>query len=405
MQNPDIPMERSTETPVRDDGRPFAHAVFVLLRHWRFLTVATLTAMVFSVAVAFLSPVWYKSQATFLPPQRQPGMLERLAGGLSTTLRTMGISGMGSEGSYDYLSVLQSRSIGEKIIREFDLIRMYRIGDGSMEKALKELEGNTEFTVEKLGMVTIAVWDRDPDRATRMANAYFRHLNELSSSMNAAEARANRQFVQLQYESVRDSLRLLEQRFVSFQKRTGLYSLPEQTEASLKAAGESYAMLSLNKVYLGILERNLGREDPSTRAQRVAVEEFEKAVPGVGTTSIPGMPGASTKTLPDEALEYMRMYRDLETLSKLQGFLLPIYQQAVLDEQKQMTVLVPLDPAQRPERKDRPKRMIIILVVTMSIFILAITYLLLRDGFLRYRRDHSSEWGDVVAAMRFRPRE
>jgi uncharacterized protein involved in exopolysaccharide biosynthesis len=117
------------------------------------------------------------------------------------------------------------------------------------------------------------------------------------------------------------------------------------------------------------------------------------------------MPGTNLKDLPDEALEYMRMYRDVETLSKLSAFLLPIYQQALLDEQKQMSVLVPLDQARVPERKDRPRRSLIIIVLTLSVFVLVSAFVLVRERLLQYRADHGDEWERIRRTLPFSGKE
>ena len=390
-------------TTTTQDNRPFAHAFFVLLRHWRFLVFSVLLALIGSVVFALLMPNWYKATASFLPPQNQTGLLEKLAGGLSSTLRTIGISGLGqSDGVYSFVSILESRQIGEKIIKEFDLMKVYEIDDGSMENALKALKNNTEFTFEEDGLLAISVWDKDPKRAAEMANAFFAELNNISTTLNASEAQANRQYVQLQYESVRDSLTFLEQRFVAFQKRTKIYALPEQTEATLRAAGDTYAELSMLKVYLKMLEQRFGANDADVQNLRAMTKEMEKEIPGMSGNNILGLMGSSMDKLPDEALEYMRMYRDIETLSKLHAFLLPIYQQSVLDEHKQMTVLVPLDRASVPERKDRPKRSLIVLVAVMSVLILAVTYVIGRERFRFYRERYSDEWKEVQESLRFK---
>jgi len=387
----------NTETRLR----PFARSVFVLLRHWRFLVVITLVAAVSSVIYALTLPDWYKATSTFLPPKDQTGTLERLGAGLSTTLRSIGLGTGTGDQVYSYISILESRRISENVIGEFDLFRVYDITDGSMEKALRALNNNTDFTFEEDGLVAISVWDQDAKRAAEMANFYLSQLRSISTALNVSEARAKREFMELQYMSVLDSLRDLENRFVAFQKRTKIYALPEQTEASLRAAGSSYAELSMLNVYLKLLEQRLGPDDAEVQNLRIMTKELERQIPGYGKTGILGVPGTSMDNLPDEALQYMRMYRDIETLSKLSALLLPMYQQSVLDEQKQMHVLVPLDLAVPAERKDRPKRSIIIVVLTMSVLTLGGVFLLLRDRMHYYRLSHPGEWEDLRRAFRF----
>jgi uncharacterized protein involved in exopolysaccharide biosynthesis len=375
----------------------------VLLRHWKFLTAAFLTAAVVTLVYALLLPNWYRSDATFLPPQGNSGLLERVTGGLSTTLKSFGIAGLGGEGEgYSYIAILQSRRMGETLVKEFDLMKAYDIDDRSMEKTLKALSENSDFTYEEDGRVVISVWDTDPKRASGIADAYFTHLNEIATELNSNEARDNRTFVELQYFGIRDSLNKLENRMAAFQKRTKIFSLEEQTKATISAAGELYAQLGLQKVYLGMLERNLGPDDAEVRSQRALVQELTKQVPGLGDNELTGLLGDKGTDLPEEGLTYLRLYRDIEILSKLQGFLLPMYQQSIIEEQKKMHVLVPLDRANMPEKKDRPKRSVIILAASFSVLALAMAFLLLRERFRYYAQAWPDEWASVRRNMGFK---
>ncbi len=388
------------------DNRPFVRSVFVLLRHWRFLLGSFVFAAVVAVVFALLMPNWFKSSASFLPPQRQSGLLERIAGGgLTNTLKSFGFSGIGSQSEgYSYLSILESRRMGELLVEEFDLVKVYDIADGSIEKTLKQLAENSEFAYEEDGRVVIAVWDTSPRRAAEMANAYFRHLNEISTSMNSVEARNNREFVELQYTTVQDSLRELEEKFAAFQRRTKIFALEEQTKATISAAGELYAALMAQKVRLGMLERMVGPDDAEVQALRLAVRDMEKSVPGLGDNELAGLLGSDVDDLPNEGLAYLRLYRDIEILSKLQAFMLPLYQQSIIDEQKKLNVLVPLDVAKPAERKDRPKRSVIVLAAGVSMLALAIMFVLLRERFRWYTQVHADEWASVREALRFKRR-
>ncbi len=392
------------ESYPEEQNRPFIRSIFVLLRHWRFLVVSFLLAATVAAVFAFTSPNWYKASATFLPPQRQKSLFEQVATGLSSTLKTFGLSGIGSgsSGQYSFLAILKSESMGERIVKEFNLLHVYEIRDSSMEKALKALRNNTEFEFTEVGSVVISVWDTDPQRAADMANAFFKNLNEISTRMNATEARSNRKFMELQYNTTMKRLNALEDSFAVFQKRTKLYSLPEQIEAAVKAAGDIQARLSLQKVYLGILERRLGPDDADVQTARVAVEELEKQIKGFQGADLKALLGTDFNNLPDEAVTYFRLYREIEVLSKLQGFLLPMYQQSLIEEQKQMTMLVPLDTARTPESKDRPHRSIIILLTGFSVLVLSMALVLIRERLRYYAALYPGEWKRVLDAMKFK---
>ncbi|MBR9978201.1 MAG: hypothetical protein KFH87_08950 [Bacteroidetes bacterium] len=392
------------QTPTRQqDNRPFVRSVFVLLRHWKFLLLAFFIAAVVTAVYSLTMPNWYKSSATFLPPQGQSSMFESLAGGLSTTLKSFGIGNLGGgSGGYSHIAILESRRIGEELVEEFDLMKVYDISDGSMENALRTLKNNSQFTYEQEGRVVISVWARDAQRAADIAAAYFHKLNEIATELNSIEARGNREFIELQYVSIRDSLAKLERQFADFQKRTNIIALEEQTKATISAAGELYAKLGAQKVYLGLLEQNLRADDPELLAQRSLVRELEKQIPGLGDNDLAGLLGDKDLDLPEEGLTYLRLYRDIEILSKLQGFLLPMYQQSIIEEHKTMHVLVPLDSPAPAERKDRPKRSVIVLAASFSVLAVAMFFVLLRERFRYYMQEYPDEWASVKRHLGFK---
>jgi uncharacterized protein involved in exopolysaccharide biosynthesis len=72
--------------------------------------------------------------------------------------------------------------------------------------------------------------------------------------------------------------------------------------------------------------------------------------------------------LPEIEKEFFRIKRELEVQSKLLEFTLPMYEQAVMEEQKNIPVITVIDKAFPPELKYSPKKAFIIL----SVFFLAL---------------------------------
>jgi uncharacterized protein involved in exopolysaccharide biosynthesis len=99
--------------------------------------------------------------------------------------------------------------------------------------------------------------------------------------------------------------------------------------------------------------------------------------------------------MPAEGMEYMRLYRDYEIYSKFLGFLLPMVQQARVDEHRQAQAVVQLDAATPPEWKNKPKRSIIIGISALSILVLAMIFVLSRERFSYYRSLYPDEWNTI----------
>ncbi|MBK8663776.1 MAG: hypothetical protein IPN18_19040 [Ignavibacteriales bacterium] len=59
-------------------------------------------------------------------------------------------------------------------------------------------------------------------------------------------------------------------------------------------------------------------------------------------------------SLPTKAIEYFRLYRDVKINNEMLGFLLPVYEQAKFDEQKDTPVILTLDNAVANDKKVYP---------------------------------------------------
>ncbi len=374
--------------------RPFLRSLLLLARHWRFLLVCFLAGAVVSALIALLMPNQFRATATFLPPQKQSGLFDNVASGLSTTLRSFGFSRMatGGSGVYSYLAILESRQMGERIVAAFDLKKVYDVSSGSMERTLKILAENTEFTIEEEGQITVSVWDADAKRAADMANAFVQYLNEINTDLSAREARANRQFIEQQYNATLAAVRSIEDSFVVFQKRTKIFSLPDQSKAALTAAAGASAQLLYQQVAVAVAEKMYGSDDADVRLAQEKLKEMRKTVGEMSASTGFGDLLPAMKDMPKEGMEYMRLYRDYEIYSKFLAMLMPMYQQAKVDENRQALAVVTLDRAVVPERKDRPKRSIIVAVSALSLLVLGLLFLFVRERLYFYRSAHPAEW-------------
>jgi len=144
-----------------------------VLRWKKRIIVFVVAVTVLAGIVSFLLPKWYKSSTVLLLPRNQAlGSM----GSLSFLLRDLAPTGVAGRlgagtGQLNYLAILNSRRAAEAMIRRFDLIKVYDIDDGSMEKTLEELARNFSVEVLEDGSIGLSIYDRDSVRAAEMTNA------------------------------------------------------------------------------------------------------------------------------------------------------------------------------------------------------------------------------------------
>jgi capsule polysaccharide export protein KpsE/RkpR len=413
-------MDEQLNVSERTDGQDKTKHVLnylIIITKWRrFIVVNVLIVTVVAVIVSLLIRNWYASTASVLPPKQPSGGLLGSLSGVSSVvkdLKNLSRLGGGSampEGTYNYLAILGSRTALEKVIRKFNLMEVYGISDSSMEKTIKVLQDNVEVNVEKEGNVTITVADGDPKRAADMANYFVEVLNDVSINLGTREARNNREFIERRYLQNQEDLKHAEDSLKVFQQKYGIYSLPVQTESAIKAAAALKSEVVAKEIQLGVAEKALGQDNPQVQTLRLGLQELNKKVSEMKFGTEDWYQDKSLnlfvpfKDVPQLGMEYVRLYRNFEIQNRLIEFLLPLYEQAKYDEQKETPVVLVLDPAVPPERKSGPKRLLIVLAAGFSSLILALLYVTVKEQTKRLKEHHPEEFTQLRSLF-FRKRQ
>lgn len=326
-----------------------------ILHEWKkFIVINTVIVIVLSVVISLLLPNWYKASTSLLSP-KQPDLLSSLGSTSSVLKGISGLSRLGGFGqksnSYNYFAILNSRTTMEKVVKKFDLISVYDTPDSSMEKAIKELSNNIRFEDGENDEIIIEVFDKDPKRAAAMANYFVEVLNEINTRIGTLEARNNREFMERRLEEANHMLFQSEEVLKKYQEQSGLIITPEQT-SGIDAIASLYAMKVKKEVEVAVLEKSVTADNNALQQMRLELNELEKKV----------------STIPETGIASLRLYRDVAIQQKIVEFLVPLYEQARIEEQKDVPVLLVLDTAIPPEKKSKPQRSLIVLLSTFLMF-------------------------------------
>jgi tyrosine-protein kinase Etk/Wzc len=349
-----------------DDGVGQQRAQITLLDYlelvwqWRrTLVIFVLCVTVVAGIVSLLLPKWYKSTASVLPARTQ-GMMGGM-GALSQLLKdvTPGSAsklGGSQSSSYSYLAILNSRRAAEDMIRRFDLMKEYDIDDNSMEKAIKEFYDNFNFEVTDDGAIVINIFDRDSVRAADMANHMVQILNEVSVELGTGEARKNREFLENRVAENRRQLSAAEDSLKRYQEVHGMLLLGDDAKSAAASIGALYATKVKADVELSVLQQTSGRENVAYQQLQLQRDALEKKL----------------STFPQLGMESFRRFRDVVIQQKIMEFLVPLYEQARLEEHKDLPVMVVLDKAVPAEKKERPQRTVIVAAAFLSSLVIAL---------------------------------
>jgi len=351
---------------------------------WRkFIAIVTAVFVVLGIVLAFILPKEYEGRASVLPSQKS-GLLAGLGVGSTVSSLAKQFAPLvgGTEGQigtgFNYLAILNSRDAMERVVRKFDLLKVYSISDSSVDKAIARLRENSDFEIDKYSEVVVKVYDRSPVRAAAMANYFVDILNGINGNLSSEDARNLRIVIENRYLKNVSDLEVAEDSMKIFQQRYGVFSLPEQAKASVAAGAELESQMILAQVKLSVLEKQLGAASPEIQTLNQQIEALRQKINDLrsGKDMLGGDNSGVLlpfKEVPGRAMEYLDLYRDIEIQSKLLEIVYPLYEQAKLEEAKETPTVLVLDRAVPPEKKTRPLRALIILSslvlgVALSIF-------------------------------------
>lgn len=371
-------------------GPVFSDYLYILYKWKKFILVNLLLVTAFSLVIAFMIPPKYKAVATIMIPQDNSLVPGGLAGLISakSSAGSLGSKLFGISNSSEdvLLAILNSRTAMTNAINKFDLMNYYEINDANMDKALRAFSADLSFSPNQFGMIEIAVMNRNPRMSAAIANYFTKILDSLNIVLNVEQARNNRIFLEQRYDKNLLDLKIAEDSLYRFQKKFGVFAVSQQMEISVKAAAEIESHLAQKEMEAFFAKQQLGENSPQFQGIQAQVKmlrdkvlELKKAdkLSEVSNVLFP------FKEIPDIWVSYVRNYRKVEIQNRILDVILPLYEQAKVEEQKSIPTIVVLDKAVAPGIKDSPKRSFIVLsVVFLSFFIMA-PLIYIGDGYLR----------------------
>lgn len=382
-----------TATVPQQERSPLHDALLfiaLLITHKRLIMLGVSVAVVVTTVVVFIfMPNWYAATANIVPPRRPGSVLDNLTGSISSTLKDFGLTKLagGKVEGYTPLVIFQSRRMQDTLIQLFQLAELYDIAPHKMTDIRKELAENLVIAVENEGNYTVTAWHTDPQKAAQMANAVVELGNKFSTEIYQAESRVSRILLERRFKQDDINLTKARDTLLNYSRRYKLYSPLDQAKAAASALAELRVQQYKQELTTEMMSTIYGTNDPATQAQRKLLGEINKQ--SREAQSQPGLAGDFALNVgSDVALEYMRLFTEVEVYTKIKALLVPMMEQAIQDEGRVQPAMYVLDPAIPPDKKDRPKRSLVIAGSALGAFMIMCCFIVLRDRFLALRETY-----------------
>lgn len=329
-----------------------------VLGRWRLISACTLAAGALAAVVAMLLTPIYTARTSILPPQGPQSLSAAALTALGPLAPLAGLGGR-SNSTEQYVALLRSETISNRIIEAFDLKTVY--DTPLVVDARRLLNDRVNVTVgRKDGLIALEVDDESPVRAADMANRYIQELRRLGNELALTEAQQRRKFFESQLESARRKLAAAQ----------GTLQASGYTARALRAepraTAESYARLKAEadaaEVKLRLLLTTLAEGSHEVQQQRQVLTALRARLAALE---------AEATTRPGDS-EYLASYREFKYQESLFELFARQFEVARLDEAREGAVIQVLDSAAVPERRARPRRTQIVAGAMLASLLLAV---------------------------------
>lgn len=306
----------------------------------KILIIVTSAGLVVSTVIAFLMTPLYRSTAIVFPAATSTVSFSEQRNAKASSMD------FGEEEQAEQLiQILQSSKVRDKVVQKFNLMKHYEIEDSDANKhykLVKEYNSHILFVRTRYGSIQIDVLDKDPQLAADMANKIVDLIDTVKNEM------------------------VMERTVPAFEinKRK-----KEQLEADKEAVLDQLdSLAALGVVPLegraNLFQAYVEAKNPADKAdfkRRIDINlEFGAVFDG---------------------LEYVRN----EKIMKLADFALS-YEQAESDANTQFNHKFIVERAVVADKKDKPKRLIIMLLATFGTFVFMVFALLIQDKIRELRK-------------------
>jgi tyrosine-protein kinase Etk/Wzc len=269
-----------------------------------------------------------------------------------------------------YEKILTSRRCLESLIVKFNLMDRdeYRF----MEDAIKNFaEVKLEIKLDKQsGIMTLGVYDKNPGLAKEMVEYLLSQLDKINIELSVQSAKNNREFIEERYLKAKNDLAKSEDTLKSFQSIYGI-----APDLQVKAAAQSdfglEAELKSEEVKLDVLKKILSPDEVEVKTQEAKISSLKNKISEIqNSTDLNSLLRLGNS--PQIVLSFLRLQREVEIQNKIVAFLLPLLEQAKIEEKKETPTILVLDKPYVSERKSKPKRLTMVLLISFSGFVVSI---------------------------------
>lgn len=340
----------------------FLDVLLVLVTHKKFIILSVLVISIIAVVYSFITPQYWRSSATILPAEEKKTSLP-----FESSLMGLGSAVLGSSfklQGIDLVTIMKSRSFTDDIIKKYDLIEYFKIKhlDSLVvwQKARKKFNKEVKHINldEETGLITITIETKDKYLSTNIANYYCNKLEEYNLENRMSKGKQKRIFIEQRINEVRKSIDSLSQVLNDFQKKNSTINIEEQTKALITLYSDLVAQKIQSEIELEYQRTFLEENSPTVTKLRNKLQLLNNQIKNIESSKDIQISKYTLEidNIPNITQQYSTILLDLEIQTKLYEFLYPLYEDAKIEEIKDLPTIEIVDKAVPSGLRFRPKR-------------------------------------------------
>ncbi len=294
--------------------------------------------------------------------------------------------------AYKSLAVMKSDSFTEDVIRRFDMFSFFKLADKdpltNMDNALMKMKNLVLFDYGgKTSLITVSVETNSKTLSMKIAKYYYQKLDTYNREQKVTKGKRNRIFLENRVTQLRMEIDSLLTANREFQSKYKTIDFREQSETLIK----TYSTLVADKMKLDIqielAQANYGKGSPllaDLETQRNALSKQIREMENKETSLKPEYL-LSLSSIPSIGQQLAQLNLSLDIAQKLYQSLYPQYEEAKLEELRDVPTLELLDTPREAGLRARPRRAMICIVAVFFAFFLGTVLAIIKETIINSR--------------------
>ena len=346
----------------------------VLVKRWKLIIVFPFIVAVLTALYSLTLPNYYKATSTIFVHSGKSGM-SSLLNRHTFRLECLAALGGAGGGSSDYLvAYLKSKTLSAKIINEFgvatnpSIVGKIPSKPPKYDDLLETVSKIVSVNKDKDGLISVSAETMSASLSAEIAEAYIAYLEIFQKARRKRRELLSKGSCRKSQKELEEAEKVLQ----DFQDKHKIFALEKQAQGVI----EKLAKLESEEVTAGIFVKmqdsmlrasgnmpELVKVEAKKLAEEAKIEALKKEI--ASTEKVLG-------ELPEIALQYVRLNRNLKVKEKVFGLLTEQFEMAKIAEAEEGSQFEVLDHARAPEKKSKPKRSIMVILAGLAAGVLGV---------------------------------